>query len=210
MSGWSLSTSVTAVRTLINEDTAGFWTDTELENWIKEGTLDWCAKSLLMVYHDTITLVSGQQTYTTSTSNLINSSIRTLHASYDNVALQRVSYEQIMKHNARSLSSDATPAYYFDIYNGTSMTFYVGPTPTDTEAGNTIAVIFAYATDEFTLVPWEYQPTIFLYAAHKAKLKERQYQEAYLYYQQYINNIVFSRADNINRGVQTVDAFRIR
>ena len=206
---YTLASTVTEIRALINEDVADYWSDSEIQNWIKEGVLDWCAKSLLYMRHDTITLATDTQEYTASGSSYISNALRTLHADYEGRALQRISYEQINKHNARALGGDDEPYFFFDHYNGTTLTFYIGPTPTATYNSETVNVVFACRTDDITAIPWEYQPTVFLYAAHKAKFKERQYQEAYLYYQQYINNIVFSRADNINRGVQTTDAFKV-
>lgn len=202
--------AITEVRYIINEETPSYWSDTELQGWIQQGVLDWCQKSLLFTREDSITLVSGQTEYTVSNLTYLASALRTIHAEYNGKALQRINYEQIRKHNAKSLGTDKTPVYFFDMYDGVNMTLYIGPAPSATEAGNDVTIHVAGKTTDITKIPDEYQPTIFLFAAHKAKFKERQYQEAYLYYQMYINNIVFSRSDALNRGIQTVDAFRIR
>jgi hypothetical protein len=206
---FTLATGVTEVRALLNEETGSFWSDTELQNWIKQGCLDWCEKSLLYIVEDTITVVDAQVKYTTSGSSHIDNAIRTLHAEYGNAALQRVNYEQIRKHNARQLGSSVTPAYYHDQYNGLVFTFYLGPTPDNTVAGNNITVQFALRTDDITKIPYEYQQHIFLYAYSKAKIKERQYREATMAWQQYINNIMFARKDSLEHGTQPVETFRI-
>ena len=207
---FTLAQSITEVRSLLNEAVASFWSDTELTSWIQQGCLDWSEKSLLYILEDTITVVDNQVQYTTSTSSYIDNAIRCLHAEYDNKALQRVSYEQIRKHNARSLGGDTTPAYYYDQYDGTTFTFYIGPTPDSTPAGNNITVQFASRTNDITAIPDEYQPTIFLYAVSRAKIKERQYREANLVWAQYLNNIMFARRDSLEHGVQPVDSFRIK
>lgn len=207
---FTLATSVTEVRALINEESASYWSDTEIQNWIKQGCLDWCEKSLLLVKEDTITLVNNQVQYTTSGNSYIDDAVRTLHAEYDNVALQRISYEQLRGHNALKLASDPGPKYYYDQYDGTTFTFYIGPKPSTTYAGNTVTVMFACRTDDITQLPYEYQPIIFLYAASKAKVKERQWQESALLWQQYINNIIFSRQDSLELGQTPTEAYRIK
>jgi len=206
---YTVSSATTEIRTLINEDTPAFWSDDDIEEWIKQGCLDWSEKSLLHTKRDTITLSSGTTIYTTSASSEIDDAIRVVHAEYNGVALQRVSYEQIKGHNARALATTKTPSYYFDIYNSTQFTVHIGPTPSATEDGQTVTLYFAKRTDDITMIPYEYQPHIFLFAASKAKMRERQYQEAQIYYQNYINNIAFARQDSLQRGVQPSRLFRI-
>ncbi len=207
---FTLAQSITEVRNLLNEDTPAFWSDTQITSWIRQGVLDWCKKSLLFQTDDTIALVSGQTAYNSSVLTYINNALRTMHAVYNGTALQRVTYEQIYKHNAATLGGSTIPKYYFDHYNGATMTLYISPTPGVAENTEILTLFFAARDNDITNIPWEYQQTIFLYAAHKAKFRERQYQEAYLYYQQYINNIVFDRQDGLMRGIQPVDAFRIK
>ena len=207
---YTLSTAITEIRALINEDTPSFWSDADLTEWVKQGCLDWSEKSLLLLAEDTITLVDGQHQYTTSDGSHIDTATRTIHAEYNDVAIQRISFEQIRGHNSKKISGSKVPTYYFDMYNGTTFTFYIGPTPDSTIAGNKITCYFAQKTDDITKIPYEYQQTVFLYAASKAKFRERQYQEASLYYQQYINNITFARQDSLQRGIQPTASFRIQ
>jgi len=207
---YTLANAITEIRALINEDTPAFWSDDDITEWIKQGCLDWSEKSLLHIAEDTITLVASQHQYTTSTDSHIGNAIRTIHAEYGDVALQRITYEQLRGHNAAALGSSKTPRYYFDLYDETVFTFYVNPTPSATEAGNNITCYFAKRTDDFTKIPYEYQPHIFLFAASKAKIRERQYQEATIYYQQYINNITFARQDSLQRGITPTNSFRIQ
>jgi len=206
---YTAATALTEVRSLIQEPIAAYWTDTEINEWIKQGCLDWCEKTLLLCKEDTITLVANQVQYTTSTNSYIDNAIRTLHAEYNNVAMQRVRYEQLRGHNAMKLATDPAPKYFFDKYDGTSFTVYVAPTPSATYDSTIMSVLFAIRTDDITEIPYEYQQVIFLFAASKAKVKERQWQESALLWNQYVNNIAFSRRDTQELGQLPTKAFRI-
>lgn len=192
---FTLTTAITEVRSLINETTASYWDDGELERWIQQGCLDWCEKTLLRSQEDTITLVTNQFQYTTSTSAYLANAIRTLHAEYNGKALKRMTYEKIRGHHKMVLATDEDPKYFYDKYDGLSFTFYVGDIPSSSQNGNDVTVVLATKTDDITEIPYEYQPHIFNFAASKAKMKERQWQEAQLLWQIYLNNISFARDD---------------
>lgn len=204
--------ALTEVRSLLNEASPSFWSDTEINSWISQGCLDWSEKSLLYIKEDTIPLVTNQVKYITSTNSYVTSAVKTIHAEYNNKALQRVQFEQMRGHNARSMveATSAVPTYYYDRYDGATFTFYIGPKPSSTQNGTLVTVLLACSTDDIEVIPYEYQQTIFLYAVSRAKIKERQYQEANLVWSQYLNNIMFARRDNIERGEQPIELFRIK
>ena len=205
---FTLTTATTEVRALLNESSASFWSDTEIENWIKQGCLDWTEKSLLLSKEDTITTSTSTYKYTTSGNSYIDDAILTMHAEYSNKALRRINYEQLRGHTQLALASDAAPQYYWDQYDGTTFTFYIAPTPSSTYNNKTITVTFACRTDDITEIPYEYQQAIFLYAYSKAKTKERQFQEAALAWQQYVNGINFARRDSLEKSPMPIDSFR--
>ncbi len=205
---FTLTTAKTEVRALINEDTASYWSDTEIENWIKQGCLDWCEKTLLLTREDTITLATNTYKYTTSGSSYIDNAIRTLHAEHNNKALKRLSYEQFRGHNRMVLVDDEDPEYFYDKYNELVFTVYIAGTPSVSQNGDTVNVLFACRTNAIAELPYEYQPNIFNFAATKAKMKERQWQEAQLLWQIYLNNITFSRKDKLEIPHQTSEHFK--
>ena len=205
---FTLTTATTEVRSLINESSGAFWDDSEIESWIKQGCLDWCEKTLLRTLEDTITLATNTYKYTSSGSSYISGAFRTLHAEHNNKALKRLTYEQFRGHNKMVLASNEAPKYFYDKYNGLTFTFYIADTPSSTQNGETVTVLFACRTDDITEIPYEYQPTIFNYAASKAKMKERQWQEAQLLWQIYLNNISFSRKDKLEIPQQTSQHFK--
>ena len=205
---FTLATAVTEVRNLINESSGEYWGDSELESWIQQGCLDWCEKTLLLTREDTITLATNTYKYTTSGSSYIDNAIRTLHAEYNNKALKRLTYEKFRGHNQMVLVDDEDPEYFYDKYNELVFTFYIAGTPSTTQNGQLVNVLFACRTDDITKLPYEYQPHIFNFAASKAKMKERQWQEAQLWWQIYLNNIAFSRQDKLEIPEQTSEHFK--
>jgi len=207
---YTLANAKTEVRALLNEETASYWSDTELENWIKQGCLDWSEKTLMLTKEDTITLATNTYKYTTSTNSYIDNALRTLHAEHNNRALKRLSYEKLRGHNRLVLASSKNPEYFYDKYNGKTFTFYIQGTPSVTQNGSIVTVTFAVRTDDITDIPYEYQHIIFLFAASKAKIKERQYQEAQLLWQIYTANLSFSRKDKLEIPEQTEQHFRER
>jgi hypothetical protein len=155
--------------------------------------------------------VTDQYKYTTSGSSYIGDAIQALNVEHNNVALRRITFDQMRGHNQISLASDSEPKYYYDTYDGLTYTFYVGPTPSATYNAQTLTVLFAMRTDDITEIPYEYQQTIFLYAASKAHAKDRQFGDAQLMWQMYINNISFARLDRETLDQQkTTDKFRIQ
>jgi hypothetical protein len=122
---FTLATSITEVRALLNEASTYFWSDTEITNWIKQGCLDWCEKSLGLIKEDTIALVTNQYQYTTSTNSYIDDAIQCIYCEHNNIALQRISLPQMRGHNQITLATDSMPKYYFDTYDGLTYTFYV-------------------------------------------------------------------------------------
>ena len=205
---FTLIQAVQEVRYLINESTASYWSDTEIESWIKQGCLDWCEKTLLLTQEDAITLSTDTYKYTTSTDNHIDNAIRTLHAEHNGKALKRLTYEEIRGHTQMVLAIDEDPEYFYDKYNGLLFTVYIGDTPSIEQNGDSVNVIFALRTDAIIEIPYEYQQNIFNFAASKAKMKERQWQEAQLLFQMYINNIAFSRKDKLEIPEQSFDQFK--
>ena len=208
---FTLTTATTQVRALLNEASAYFWTDAEIQAWIQQGCIDWSEKTLGIIKEDTITLATSTYKYSTSTNDYIDNAIQCLYAEYNSKALQRVTLNQMRGHNQTALASDSYPKYYYDTYDGLTYKLFIGPTPSATYNTETMTVLFAVRTDDITEIPYEYQQTIFLYAAAKAHAKDRQFGDSKLMWQQYINNLSFSRVDRIAVDAQTpLETFRIK
>ena len=59
----TLAEAITTVRSLLDEQTAVFWSNTELKRWINQGCLDVAREAEILWRKITITVVSTQQTY---------------------------------------------------------------------------------------------------------------------------------------------------
>jgi hypothetical protein len=131
-----------------------------------------------------------------------------MHAEYGGKALKRIDYETLIGHNQMELASDKPPKYFYDRFDGTNYQLYVAPKPAGNYANTALNCIFSIQTSNIALIPDQYQPHIFLYAFHKAKIKERQWQDSSLALQTYYSYIKFARADALERGQVTIDKFR--
>ena len=201
------ATARTEVRALLNEETASFWTDTEIDNWIKEGTSDLSTKSLLVTDSQDITLVTNQLTYTSSDHAWIANCLEIIGVYHDDGANE---YKGLVRVHPRLLGNtdilDADAPRYYSFHN---KTFYFDPIPAAAYNGDTITVLHAKQTDDITDVAYEYQHLIVKYATSMAKVKDRKYHEAQLLLTQYINSINFERADKFEREVDSLDMFMV-
>jgi len=199
---YTLSQSVTQVRSLINEDSAAFWSDTEIENWIKEATIDVSCKLLCAETDTAITLVANQWAYTDLTDLL---KIKGCYYDAGSGAIKGMQRIDVEKLGHLQVSSGA-PKYFYDINRDVN----IWPIPSATEAGDTIVVYHAYETDDVTDLRDEHQPLTFLYAAAKAKTKDRMFQESSLLMSQYLNSVNFERQDKYDQGTTPTSEFSLK
>jgi len=203
---YTLSQCVTEVRSLINESTAGFWSDTEIENWIKEGTLDLSTKLLCFESEETISLVTDQWIYTSSDESWLGDLLKTKGCYYDDGTtvrgLQRIDIQKF----GHVQNTTGNPTHFFE----NNRKFYISPTPTVTQNGNDITVICSSETDDITDLRDEHQTIVFLFATAKAKAKDRMFQESALYLTQYMNTINHERKDKYDYGSEPFSNFTLK
>ncbi len=203
---YTLASSLTEVRALINEDTPGFWTDTEIENWIKEGTLDVSTKLLCVESEETVTLVTGQWVYSSSDESWLSDLLKIKACYFDDNStvkgLQRVDIQKF----GHLQNSTGNPTQFFE----NNRKFYISPTPTTAQNALDITVICSSETDDITELRDEHQPIVFLYAVSKAKAKDRMFQESALYLTQYINTINHERKDKYDFGTEPFSNFTLK
>jgi len=72
---YTLTTATTEVRQLINEETTGFWSDTEIQNWIKMGCIDTSTKTQCVKHRDYFALATDTQVYEPSDFNTNSSDV---------------------------------------------------------------------------------------------------------------------------------------
>jgi len=203
---YSVANAITEIRALINEPTPGFWTDTEITNWIKEGTLDLSTKLLCVESEETITLVTDQWVYSSSDETWLGTSLKVKACYYDDDTtargLQRIDVQKF----GHVQNTTGNPTHFYE----NNRKFYISPTPTSTQNGNDITVLVSSETDDFTELRDEHQPIVFLFCASKAKVKDRLFQESALYLTQYINTINHERKDKYDFGTEPFSNFTLK
>lgn len=205
---YTLSQAVQQVRYLINEETADFWSDTEIEDWIKQATITLSTTLLSAESEDTVTMVNNQFIYTSSDEAWIANLLKVKAGYYtdsdSNVyGLQRIELD--MFGHTMHFQTTGRPIHYYE----SNRKLYLWPRPGTTEVGETLTLLNSYETDDITNLRDEHQPLTFLYAASKAKSKDRQHQEAALYMTQFMGSINFERQDKYDMGVAPTQTMNV-
>lgn len=189
----TLAQATTDVRDLLNEPTAVFWTDTEIEDWIKEGVIKISSKLHGVEADDDLTLVENQLIYTSTDHSWIGDCMAIQAAIYDDGAnkykgLQFVNPKQLG--NVKTFTS-GDPRYY-GFYN---RTIYIWPLPSSTTAGNTISFLYAKETNDITELQDEHQGLAIIWAQIKAYEKDMKWQTAAALKQEFYSELNFEKAD---------------
>lgn len=205
---YTAATARAQVRYLINETTADFWTDTEIDDWIKMGCIDVSTKTLVVKHRDYFTLATDQEVYdatdfnTNTTDVIVGVQYMWYQDDMDAVSLQKIRPDQF----GHVQFQDAGPPkmYYED--NGE---IFVWPVPTSAENGNKVNLIYAYATDDITNLQWNYQILPIWFAVSLAKAKDEQFGQATMWQKMYLNSLEFERNDKFDKGVEQIVSKRI-
>ena len=208
---YTLTTAVAQVRSTLNEDTATFWTDGELEGWIEEGTILFSTISLCVEADDTITLIENQINYSSSDSGCdwIDDVIEVYSGYYDD---QSNGYAGLVKAHPRMLGHLATftpgdPKYV--MFHNKKIYIWPLTTAALVTAGATVQVLYSKSTSDITDLPEHFQLYPIIYATGKAKQKDRREAEAASLFAQFFSMANFERADKYVREPDTYDSFQI-
>ena len=191
---YSLAQLITATRQLLNESTAGFYTDAEITEWLNQATLDIAAVAKCVEGRVAIGMTLGTWQYTLPTDNA-----EVLHVVWDDTkqALRKIMPSMVGEAGPDSESDQ--PATWFE-WNGQ---LYVNPLPTTAAAGKNVEVFYAKTTNNPTLLPDTYQLLAITYATYRGKLKDKRFAEANALYAEYSNSLGFRRIDIQQRQPHT-------
>jgi hypothetical protein len=156
-----------AVRSILNEPTAAFWLDEEINNWIITASQDVALRGLGVIKSDSITLATDTQTYTAFTSAVaVNKGLHILGITYPTThrGLMRIKPTN-MGHLAHITAGP--PQYYYH-YNNTIGVF---PVPTVTENNAVLPVYYVATADDIGELPPYYQEMPIWYALSMAYAK---------------------------------------
>jgi len=209
----TLTTATTEVRDALNEEIAKFWTDAQIQNWIKEGCRIFSSKTLLVEAEDTITLIADQLVYQYSDGaayQWINNCIEPYAAIYNDGGTV---YKGLIKSNPRKLGNVATftagvPKYY-SLHN---RKLYIWPLTTAAlvTGGSTISILYATYTEDIADIADDYQHLPIIYAVAKCKQKDQKFGEANALMQQFYAEVDFERKDKHGREEDTLDMFKTK
>ena len=190
----------TEVRAVLNEATAAFWSDTEIDNWVSQAAIQISSAGAVETTA-TVTLSASTIEYAlpTSFSNPTPagdaSLIRVSAALYSNTGLVRI-HPRTIGHITADLTDD-TPRYWAQF--GRRIFFF----PVGSGASGTVQLLCHVETDDIADIPDEFQPLAILYAAGKGKEKDNKYADARFLLSEYFNALAFLRNDILERGVDS-------
>jgi hypothetical protein len=195
------------VRVNLNETTAAFWTDEEINNWVIMGASDVALKGLGVIKMDTVTLATSTLTYTAMTTagaGGVAKILRVIGAAYDTTYKGLIRIHPIqLKHLTNTTAGP--PDYYFH-YN---TVFGVYPVPTGSEAAKLVTVWYSEAADGVDDLPNHHQHFCVWYATAMAYLKANKNTHANYWMSLYLNGITMARNDLYNLPPDSIDMLTI-
>ena len=213
----TLSDATTEVRDLLNEAAAVFWSDAQIQKWIKEGVRIFSSKTLMVEDTQLLTPETGKLSYSVLDETWIGTVLEIYSVLYAVPAALRVAgksrWKGLIKIHPRQVGNLATqvtgaPKYYC-LHD---RQIYVFPETSATIAGELdtrLYCLFAMETDDITAMTDEYQHLPIIYATAKAKQKDMKFGEAGALLSQFFQEVAFERNDKHAREVDSLDKFKI-
>jgi len=202
---YTLNQATQEVRYLLNETTASFWTDTEIQGWIQQAALDISCKTLCTTAEGTITLVQGQLKYDSTDESWIANNLRIEAMWYDfGTSMRGLQRTEPHRFGHHQVGGSKSPRYWYE----DGKRIYIWPVPAAADAGVDLTCVYSKLTFDITELREEYQQLTFLYAVSMAKAKDRKFEEAALYQQMYLNALNFERQDKHVMGSMPTDSFK--
>ena len=149
----TLSDAVTEVRDLLNEASVVFWTDAQIEKWIKEGVRVFASKTLMVEdTQDIDPLVADQLSYSASDKPWIGDMIEPYAAIYYDGTSK---YKGLIKVHPRQIGnlalSTSGPTKYYTMHDRMIYLFPV-PNATIVAANAKITFLFSKESDDITVL----------------------------------------------------------
>jgi hypothetical protein len=203
---YSLSNLRTRIRDILNEDTAVFWTDAELNRYINDAERDIAIKAMCLQHIDSLaTAAAGTMPFTSSgllDSNIVETYLRTV-----TFTGYRTQFLEYLESAAKGIGLNAiftslfghTPSLGSAPVNwyGRRENLYIEPNPGS--AYNLKAYVADYPSSEMAVnsdipqIPPAFRPLIILYAVAMCLLKDRRVAQALMVYGMYVTELMYNR-----------------
>jgi hypothetical protein len=208
----TLINAVEEIRDFVNEDTAAFFTDAEIQRWVQEGCRIFSAKSLLVEdTQDLDPLIASQLSYSSSDETWIGDCLEIYAAIHYNGTTGK--YKGLRKEHPRQIGNSANfTAGVPKAYTQHNRRIYITPLTTAARvtAGDKITFLYAKETDDITAIQDEYQHLPIIYACAKCKQKDQKFAEASSLLSQFYQELSFERRDKHGREEDTIDMFKTK
>lgn len=184
---YTLSNLRTRVRYLLNESTAAFWTDAELNRWLNDAQRDIAIKSTCIRVIDSTTTTAAQR-YVSFTG------YKVLHVEYNSIALPKIHPTQIGR---AQTSSTGAPAFWFE----SGARVYFDPIPDNTYT--VYLYVVDYPSAELSdgsptpTIANNLRPLMVLYALSKAYEKDKRFGPAAQLMGMYESELWHARLDRV-------------
>jgi len=189
------------VRKLLNEPVAVFWSDDELDSWIRHSCVEISRHSLGIERKSAIALTGAIEYNFAIPGEKITRLYTVLYSDSGSFNNDVEGLAQIHPQQIKHLAQDGTPKFYY-LFAG-----LIGIYPDN--AVGTVYVYHSVTSDQPMSVPEELQTLIILHTVFLCRLKERKNQEAAMFFSYYVNALRQYRADIFERPPDTKEKFQM-
>lgn len=187
----------TEIRTLLHEAAAGFFVNTQIDNWIDQAAVDISSKTLCYEASDEITLAEKYLEY-----SIPSGCIKVVTCQLDKKGLVRI-YPRHMGHISDTIAGP--PGFYYEF------AAHIGFWPVCDAANNgkKVTVLSSKQTNVITNIVDQYRPYAILYGLYRGLLKDKKYASASNIISVYLDKLLFHRQDLQERPPESWDMMKL-
>lgn len=186
----STTEAETEIRAILNETTAGYFTSTEIQNWISEACGDISTRANGVPSVDSIMIVASQMHYTSTTGTSITLMTKIWGLAYNNGSnVMRGLREVIPQQFNSRMANEAAGEPKFWTRIGNKVGVWPLSTAAMVTAGAHYSCYFSYVTETYTDLTDRLQPLVVPYVAWRALLKDEQFADAEYFKTEYLETL---------------------
>lgn len=201
---YTMDNTRTRIRDLLNEATADFYTDAQINRWINDGERDIAEKGLALCHIDASTDITVSTRAVAFTAHKVGF-VEYTYDTTEGLGLKRITTNQVGK----LAGSGTAPQRWFTI--GTNIG--VEPVP-DAGTYDLNLYVYDYPSVEMSVdsaipeIPPEFRPLLVLFGFAKGLEKIQRNNQALQVYGMYLNELLHARQDKIETQVDSWDMIK--